>query len=80
MYLVVHRAAYREFKGLRTRYKSGPSHNMMTALIKDLTVLLEYIDLLGAPAKWGLGQNTPVALTPPIGCPALVHIPFSLCI
>ena len=33
----------------------------MTALIEYLTVLLEYIDLLGPPAEWGPGQNAPVA-------------------
>ena len=30
--------------------KVGPPYDMMTALIKDLTVLLEYIDIFG-PAK-----------------------------
>ena len=48
--------------------KWGPPHGVMTALIKYLTVLLEYIDLLGLPAKWDPGQNAPVA--PPVSSPA----------
>ena len=41
---------------------------VVTALIEYLTVLLEYINLLGALAEWGPGQNAPVA-SPPLGGP-----------
>ena len=57
------RAPPREFKGPGQDIKVGPSHNVVTALIEYLTVLLEYIGLIG---QWGPGQNALVAPPPPL--------------
>ena len=61
--------------GLGQDIKVGPPHDVVTALIEYLTVLLEYIDLLGPPANIAQGKLPQV---PPVGGPAIAMVTLEL--
>ena len=71
LYLVVRmQSCLDNLRGPVQNIKVGPPHDVITALIEYLTVLLEYINLIGPLAEWGPGQNAPVA--PPLSVALVV--------